>query len=241
MKKACNKLLKFIGTGDAFNVQYGNNSAYINKNNNLLLIDCGCTTFKKLIEKNLLFDIDNVYVVITHTHSDHVGSLGDLIAYYYYILKKKVHIIFPLEKHIRKYLGSIGIEDDTYIFVKQQQTYNLKELGIFIEPVETIHVDTLRSFGYILTYDNTRIYYSGDCSQISSDILNKFYNDEIQYLYQDTCSYDFKGNPHLYLGKLCEYIKLNYRKRVYCMHYDKNFDFNKAIEYGFNIAENEGM
>jgi len=34
-------MLKFIGSGSAFNTKLGNNSAYYKEGNQMLLIDCG--------------------------------------------------------------------------------------------------------------------------------------------------------------------------------------------------------
>ncbi|MCY6371728.1 MBL fold metallo-hydrolase [Clostridium ganghwense] len=233
--------LKFIGCGSAFNVRYGNNNAYIKKGNSLLLIDCGSLTFNKIVENKLLERVDNLFVLITHTHSDHIGSLGDLIAYCYYILKRKIHIIYPNIQHIKQYLNLVGMSDEVYSLINKQEIYNIKteDFNIVIEPIKVEHVNNLMCYGYVLNYDNKTIYFSGDSSKISDYVLNKFYNNEIDCLYQDTCGYDFRGNPHLYIDKLCKYIKPSYRQKVYCMHFDEKFDFNKVLEYGFNLVENE--
>ena len=78
-------MLKFIGTGSAFNQDLGNTSAYIKDGETLLLIDCGETVFQRIKEIKLLDDVKKVYIVITHNHSDHIGSLGSLVEYLYFI------------------------------------------------------------------------------------------------------------------------------------------------------------
>ena len=80
-------MLKFIGTGSAFNTKLGNTSAYIKDNNTLLLIDCGELTFARILSLNLLDDVNEVHIAITHTHPDHIGSLGSLIFYCFFIKK----------------------------------------------------------------------------------------------------------------------------------------------------------
>ena len=73
--------LKFLGRGSAFNVKEGNTSAYYKKDNILLLIDCGTTVFKSILDQHLLDNVKEVNVLITHLHDDHVGSLSSLIRY----------------------------------------------------------------------------------------------------------------------------------------------------------------
>ena len=77
-------MLNFIGTGSAFNTELGNTSAFVKKNNSLLLIDCGGTVFHRFQELNIFEGLENLYIIITHTHPDHVGSLGEVIFYSYY-------------------------------------------------------------------------------------------------------------------------------------------------------------
>ena len=72
-------MLKFIGSGSAFNTKLGNTSAYYKIGHQMLLIDCGSNIFHRIKEHNLLEGIEDIHVLITHTHADHVGSLADLI------------------------------------------------------------------------------------------------------------------------------------------------------------------
>ena len=87
--------LLFLGRGAAFNPKEGNTSAYFLENNQLFLIDCGESVFERIINKKILNNIETINVIITHTHSDHVGSLGSLISYSYYKLHKPINIIVP--------------------------------------------------------------------------------------------------------------------------------------------------
>lgn len=59
--------LKFLGRGSAFNPKEGNTSAYFIDNNQLFLIDCGETVFEKLVDSDLLKNIDSINLMITHT------------------------------------------------------------------------------------------------------------------------------------------------------------------------------
>ena len=96
--------LLFLGRGAAFNPSEGNNSAYFIDNNQLFLIDCGESVFSSLMENNLLDKSMKINLMITHTHSDHIGSLGSLVMYSYYVLHKPINIILPENA---KYLGYI--------------------------------------------------------------------------------------------------------------------------------------
>ncbi|WP_027625614.1 MBL fold metallo-hydrolase [Clostridium lundense] len=58
-----------------------NTSAYIKDNETLLLIDCGETVFKKILEKSLMAGVKQVHILITHMHLDHIGSLGGFIEF----------------------------------------------------------------------------------------------------------------------------------------------------------------
>ena len=93
--------LLFLGRGSAFNISEGNNSAYFIDKNELFLIDCGESIFERIIERNLLDSVSCVNVMITHTHSDHVGSIGSLIMYCYYVLKMGVNIIISQKQGLK--------------------------------------------------------------------------------------------------------------------------------------------
>ena len=90
--------LIFLGRGAAFNPEEGNNSAYFIENNQLFLIDCGESIFKSLMENNVLENIETINLMITHTHSDHIGSLGTLISKLFYTYNRKTNIIIPADK-----------------------------------------------------------------------------------------------------------------------------------------------
>ena len=109
---------KFLGRGSAFNLSEGNTSAYFYSNGELFLIDCGESIFKRIVDSYLLDNIKAVNVLITHTHSDHVGSLGSLILYCFYNLNIKINIILP-SKH--KYLSDL--EDLLRIFGCKSKMY----------------------------------------------------------------------------------------------------------------------
>ena len=73
--------IDFLGIGSAWNINEDNTSAYIKKDSRMILIDCGESIARKIIKEDLLFDINELYILISHTHSDHIGSIGTLLFY----------------------------------------------------------------------------------------------------------------------------------------------------------------
>lgn len=109
-------------------------------------------------------------------------------------------------------------------------------LALKLEYVVQQHAPTINCYGYLITIDNHKLFYRGDSSSIPDSILQSLYNNEIDFLYQDTCGYDGPDIPHLSLNKLAQLIEPGLRSKVYCMHLDDSFDTNKAKSLGFNIA-----
>lgn len=232
--------LSFIGSGSALNTTLGNNSAFIKKEESILLIDCGSTTFSRMQSLNLLEDIKSIFVLLTHRHPDHIASLGDLIFYAHYILKARISVITPDAENVAKLLEYMGVQRDLYDLIKLTKEYKLKntdfEIDITFVPVQ--HVAEMDCFGYIIQYNTCSIFYSGDSKNIPFRILQLFEKQDIDYIYQDICSYDYPENPHMHIDKLCKAIQGKDRNRVYCMHYDENFDRAQVLQIGFNLVEN---
>lgn len=243
-------MLKFVGTGSAFNTKLGNNSAYIKEGNKLFLIDCGSANFHRMKESGLLDDVDFINVFITHTHADHVGSLADLIFYMYYCKGEqapRVEVIAHKRCHVGKYLEMNGVEPHQYalqeVFEGQVVEIVNGELDLGFTALNTSHVDNLVSTGLIIYNARTdeKCIYTGDTSDLNSSIVDLLEDEEtpIDYLYVDTCSQDYEGNVHLSLFKLSAKIHYLLRSKVWCMHLDEKFDIELTKKLGFNVAEVE--
>jgi len=149
--------LKFIGIGSAFNTKLGNTSAYIKENNTLLLLDCGELTFDRILSLNLLSDVNEVHIAVTHTHPDHIGSLGSFIFYCYYI--KKIKPIFhSADSDFIKLLEIMGItKEHCYLYnCISDQVADIKNLNLQLLFIPTKHVKELTSFGILLLNVTTR-------------------------------------------------------------------------------------
>ncbi|MDD7793341.1 MBL fold metallo-hydrolase [Clostridium sp. 'White wine YQ'] len=232
-------MLNFIGIGSAFNTKLGNNSAYIKKDNSLILIDCGGTVFHKLQELNLLQGIENLYFIITHTHPDHIGSLGDTIFYSNYILKHKPKVYFPDKAFLNGILAGLGVGEEMY-YMNDYKEFLISDnaLGkVEVEFIKTTHSSKLPCYGFIMGVKGEKFYYSGDSNEIENKIIDKLISGEIQRVYQDTSGLDYEGNGHLYINKLIQIIPEEFRNKVYCMHLDGHVSVEEIRNSGFNVVE----
>ncbi|WAM34562.1 MBL fold metallo-hydrolase [Caldicellulosiruptor morganii] len=230
-------VLNFLGIGSAFNTNFNNTSAYFEHEDSLFLIDCGEGIFETLYKMKLLQKYPNINILITHTHPDHVATLGHLILYCFYELNKKARILFPEESLILSFLSSIGVAEKTFDLIPLKNSL-IYEDKITIIPVRQIHVTDIPCFGYLIETEESNFFYSGDAKTIDEIIIDRFLKDEIKFLYQDTCSENHNGTgPHLSLEELSLLIPSEKRNRVFCIHLDSNFDFKLALSLGFQIPE----
>ena len=238
-------MLKFIGTGSAFNTKLGNNSAYYKRGNQMLLIDCGSNIFHRIKESNLLEGVEHIHVLVTHTHADHVGSLADLILYTYYshgsFEKLKVTVYSAFNTNVGDILRMNGCTDKQYrlVYFGGQINYKIKPMDISIQFIKSKHVNELHSYSLEITIDDETVFYSGDISALDESVSLSIEFGFYSKSYIDTCSQDYWGNPHLSLKKLTERISPEARSNVWCMHIDEGFDVEYAKSLGFNVAEVE--
>ncbi|MGP7817673.1 MBL fold metallo-hydrolase [Niallia sp. 01092] len=236
-------MLHFIGCGSAFNTQLGNNAAFIKKGNSLFLIDCGSSTFERFQRSGLLKGVEQVYILLTHTHPDHVGSLGDLIFFGYYVMgnlaEPSVTVLAPNKLKIQHLLKGMGVEENIYTFIPFEKNGRIRcnDFHLQYEAVSVTHVKELSCFGYIIHFENKTIYYSGDANSIPPEILDRLHDGEFDFFYQDTCKADYKGNVHLSLRKLNELVTQEFRDKVYCMHLDEGFKKAEANKLGFHVVK----
>ena len=233
--------LNFLGRGAAFNTKEGNTSAYFIDNNQLFLIDCGESIFERIRESSILDKIETINIMITHTHSDHIGSLASLILYFYYILHKPLNIISSVNaKHlsdIEILLRVNGCKNSMYNFVDEKNYDNKFNSFNSIRYVETRHCDELNSYGLLFNTLDGVVYYSGDTREI--DIVKSLIEKgvTIDKLYIDTTTANYPGNVHLYIGILQEVIPEELKSHVYCMHINSDECIKQANELGFNVVD----
>ena len=227
-------MLKFLGNGSCFNTKAGNNACYyLNKDKkSILFIDCGESIFEKIMSNELLNDIENIDILITHLHSDHVGSLSSLLFFCKYRLGIECTVIYPDKDTIRNYLNLLGAIDGFKIInPSEYKKYVVTE-------IEQKHDENLKvAYGYLLNIEGNTIYYSGDTSSINLNVLEKFNKGQIDYFYQDVTKQ--KGSIHMYIDDLNQLILPEKKKNVFCMHFDSDITIEIAERFGFNIAKIE--
>ena len=228
--------LEFLGRGSGYNVKEGNTSAYIRKNETLLLIDCGESIFKTIVEKDLVEEIKYVHVLITHMHSDHVGSLGSFIGFCYWKYKIVTKVYFYEKDKIKNFLELTGLMEGESFIVNDTNNKKIDTLGLEFNSSITKHAKTLNTYSFTLKFeDGNDIFYSGDTSETNFDVIPFLKLGNL--VYHDTCLNDCECNVHTSLRVLCEIIPKEYRKQVYCIHIDGDNFAEKVEKEGFNVVD----
>jgi len=225
--------LKFTGIGAAYYPILGSNCAFFEHGNSLYLIDCGESTFKAMYSRDEIYRYDKIVVLLTHLHSDHIGSLGSFLSFCKIVLQKKVLLIAE-EDTIVHILAQSGVQPDLYNF--STDFGECETDGLHIRPERVIHATDMLCCGFIFDCDDERIYYSGDTCEISENILSSFLSGEIKTMYQECTFLETNSTSHFSLKKLCELIPAKERNRVYCMHLGDNIE-NDITRAGFRIPE----
>lgn len=217
--------LQFLGNGSGFSDEH--TSAFFSfLDKELVIIDCPISTFQKV--KHTLHSYENIYVLITHTHGDHIGGLGLLAQYAFFTQKKLLNIVAPsaaVAKDISTVLTIEGNESSWYNLVTAD---SVSSKQWFNDCILTKHSPQLegKCFGYHLTVDGKNVVYTGDTSTLEPFLP---YITDGSYLYVDTSV--FYGQIHLKLSEALEDF-IAFTKRgitVYLMHLDDPVEAEKIV------------
>lgn len=230
--------LTFLGRGSGYHLTENNTSAYFYNNKDLVLIDCGETVFKTLLKNKLLDSMENLYIVITHMHSDHVGSLAGLIGYYYWKYHKKVNLFFPEADKIVMFLELQGmLVNQTYTIITAD-VLHIPSIGVDITPFQTEHNPIINAYSYYFKFkEGNDLIYSGDSKTVINNVLDFLTAGNI--LYQDICISNNNDGPHMTLHKISEIIPRSLRNQVYCIHIDGDEYDKKVMEMGFSKVKTD--
>ena len=230
--------LKFLGTGAAFFPLLGSNSTYLEEDDKILIIDVGDGIFKELFKSDILNKGKEIFIITTHTHSDHVGSLGTLLMYTG-INNITTNLIFGQNKdHKNRVLETIkcfGVPETNYNIIDESEVISFNSFDN-IELFDVHHLSGVIACGIKFTKDNKNTYYTGDTNDI--EIVAKIINESnFERLYVDTSNE--KTRAHIYLGDLNDTVPNTLKDKVWCMHFNNYECIEEAKKYGFNIAEKE--
>lgn len=220
--------INFLGVGNSFDIINKNTSAYYKKDDLLLLIDCGETVFETIINENLLYNINRIDILITHMHSDHVGSLGTLLFYLDKINIQNVNVYYPNKEVMKQFIKIIQTYTSNYKIYKPEENELYK-----IKSIKQKH-SIFEAYGYLLNINNSIIYYSGDTKIIKKEILDMFIDGEIDEFYQDVTM--LENTYHISLEELSLFIPKELRSKINCMHYSNDIK-EKIEERGFSLVK----
>jgi len=225
------QILNFIGNGSCFNTEFGNNAAYYEEEQGkrLLLIDCGESIFERIRKLKLLEKAEDINVLITHLHTDHVGSLSSLIFFCEYAKGIKPTILYPQKKKLEQFLELTGNEPDTFQIIEPSKCEKFQ-----IEEVKQQHTRFVDAYGYVLELGGKRIYYSGDTKTIPAKVMQEFREGKIDEFYQDVSRYNTLA--HMSIEELKQLFSKEERSKITCMHFDDEITRQMAECLGFNIA-----
>ena len=230
--------LKFLGYGAAFNPKLGNTSAYFIDKEELFLIDCGCSVFERIVEKDILKDIKVLNIIITHMHSDHVGSLGSLIDYAYHKLNIPIYIVTNsiVTYDIELYLKLVGVTNEKYS-LRDTNFYLRYDTFKTINYVKTEHSSRLACYSIIFETDKGLIYYSGDTKELNT--LKELLTQNLYKAYIDTNSSNSPNSPHVYIKDLVNTVPKDKLNKIYCMHINDDTCLELIKEYNLNIVKED--
>lgn len=209
--------LKFFGIGAGFADEH--TSAYFStENKEMVIIDCPVSTFQKMKQIDLT-GYEKFYVLVTHTHGDHVGGLGLFVQYAFFVLKKPVTIVAPSTAVADDISTILTIEGNELSWYELVTEADITSKVWFGNCILTKHSPQLegKCFGYRLIVDDTNVVYTGDTSTLEPFMP---YLTEGSTLYVDTSVY--YGMIHLKLeDALDDFLALNQKGvKVNLMHLD---------------------
>ncbi len=144
------------------------NSTYIEFNNHKLLIDLGMNT-KYILEKLSEIKISPSsieYILITHTHKDHISSIET------FIKKYKPTICLTKEMY-----DEMNIEYDNYLIFEDK----IFDVDLDIDTINTSH-DTSSSKGYIIKDNEETLVYITDTGYLNLKYIDRIKNSDYYIL-----------------------------------------------------------
>jgi len=232
--------LNFLGRGAGFNPAEGSTSAYFIENGELFLIDSGESVFRILLERKILDSVSGFNMFITHTHSDHVGSLGSLILYARMVKKLTVNIIIDAHMgylpKLRVLLGIFGLTESMYRFSDASTLDNKYSAFKKVRYIKTNHCDELDSCGILFETEQGLVFYSGDMRDPAPLLELLASGSPIDKIYVDSNNDPVPNMHHISIHVLNDIIPPELKPKTHCMHINNSRCAEEARSCGFSVV-----
>lgn len=234
-------MLKFLGRGSAFADEH--NCAFFTQDQDFVLLDCPATAFQK-VKKMHLDSFRRICILVTHTHGDHIGGIGMLLQYVWFVLHRKIMIIAPsdaVKSDLLLLLLRIEGCEPEWFEICTAEEFHAEWL---VSAIPTTHARTLedKCFGWHLKIRDRDVIYTGDTATLAPFLPllhpgSVFYT-EISY---------YKSDVHLHMDHILPDLVALSRNGVtiYLMHLDDETKISEIIENTGNttirLAPLQGM
>lgn len=237
------KYIEWIGTGSGLNAELGNTSFLVKGTDRTLLVDCGSTVPLELMKLNKIKDVTDI--LITHSHSDHIGGLESLGFMNYFGFKRRG------DDRPNLYVGSDDFahrlwnnslsggmqkirKDDGTPFEATLETYfkihtgkdfivdDLPKATLF----ETPHVPILENYGVKF---NNGVFYSGDSLNLPPSDPKLIFQDCQFFIGPNKGA----GDAHISYEKLKKDLSKEVKAKTYLVHLGVGWDKINPIADGF--------
>ena len=197
--------------------------------------------FGYIMKNNLLKDIKSVYVVVSHTHSDHCGSLGSFGLYCQFVLKEKLKIVVPHSEeyvqHLKHLMHTFGNTDKAFEFVYEEELdYKFKNFNKVRYDL-TKHDYMLTSYSFIFESDRGDIFFSAD-TRVADNLLRFIETHKnIDKMFMEVTDLNTPDDIHMNLDRLVAVLPESVKSKIYMMHFRNDQCKEKVKNYGFHIVD----
>ena len=231
--------LTFLGRGAGFNPGEGSTAAYFIDNGELFLIDCGESIFKALLDRKVMDSVTALHVMITHTHSDHVGSLGSLMLYFFAKKQKAGNIIIGENMrhtpNLRSLLEIFGLRENMYHLADVSAYEGKYSLFKKLSFLNVQHASELEACALLFETAKGLVFYSGDMKDNAPLLEIIESKRQIDKIYIDVCS-NRENQYHVSVHEVNDIVSKELKSKVYCMHVDNEQCMKDAKAYGFKVV-----